>query len=176
MVRKFSTEKSKEITIKVGYPTFHAAYSGMMICCKSGGLFMGGKYSSQKKTKFRRFLSVLYTVFCMILVLLLACNVTIIVKGVVSPERPPSVMGLTPMVVLSGSMSGEREGHIEVGDLIVARNVDAADLAEGDVISFMDGKSAVTHRIIGIVGIALGLKIPGAGCPLHNADDPVGHC
>lgn len=112
---------------------------------------MSQKNFSQGKTKARRILSGVYAGFCIILVLLLICNITIIVKGVVSPERPPSVLGMTPMVVLSGSMSGEQEGHIEIGDLIVARKVDAADLKVGDVISYMDGKSAVTHRIIGIV-------------------------
>lgn len=111
---------------------------------------MAGKFS-QRKSKMQRILSGIYGVFCIILIFLLICNVTIIVKGVVSPERPPSVLGMTPMVVLSGSMSGEQEGHIEIGDLIVARKVDAADLKVGDVISYMDGKSAVTHRIIGIV-------------------------
>ena len=112
---------------------------------------MSQKNFSQGKAKARRILSGVYAGFCIILVLLLICNITIIVKGVVSPERPPSVLGMTPMVVLSGSMSGEQEGHIEIGDLIVARKVDAADLKVGDVISYMDGKSAVTHRIIGIV-------------------------
>ena len=111
---------------------------------------MAGKFS-QRKSKMQRILSGIYGVFCIILIFLLICNITIIVKGVVSPERPPSVLGMTPMVVLSGSMSGEQEGHIEIGDLIVARKVDAADLKVGDVISYMDGKSAVTHRIIGIV-------------------------
>lgn len=111
---------------------------------------MAGKFS-QRKSKMQRILSGIYGVFCIILIFLLICNITIIVKGVVSPERPPSVLGMTPMVVLSGSMSGEQEGHIEIGDLIVARKVEAANLKEGDVISYMDGKSAVTHRIIGIV-------------------------
>lgn len=112
---------------------------------------MGGKFSSQKKTKFQRVLSGIYAVFCVILALLLICNITIIVKGVVSPERPPSLFGVTPMVVLSGSMSGDQPGHVEIGDLIVARKVDAEELEVGDVISYMDGRSAVTHRIIGIV-------------------------
>lgn len=43
---------------------------------------------------------------CIILCFALACNLTFIVKGALSPERPPSVSGMTPMVVLSGSMSG----------------------------------------------------------------------
>ena len=34
---------------------------------------------------------------CIILCFALACNLTFIVKGALSPERPPSVFGLTPM-------------------------------------------------------------------------------
>jgi len=49
---------------------------------------------------------------CIILCFALACNLTFIVKGALSPERPPSVLGLTPMVVLSGSMSGQAEDSL----------------------------------------------------------------
>ena len=52
------------------------------------------------------------------------------------------------MVVLSGSMSGNAEDHIEVGDLIFDVKPDIASLKEGDIISFMDGKTVVTHRIV----------------------------
>ena len=59
------------------------------------------------------------------------------------------VVGLTPYVVLSGSMSGDAEDHIEVGDLIFVGPVeDPATLETGDVIAFMDGTVVVTHRII----------------------------
>lgn len=132
---------------------------------------MSQKNFSQGKAKARRILSGVYAGFCIILVLLLICNITIIVRGVVSPERPPSVLGMTPMVVLSGSMSGEQEGHIEIGDLIVARKVDAADLKVGDVISYMDGKSAVTHRIIGIVEGVSGNRYFETKGDANNAPD-----
>ena len=45
---------------------------------------------------------------CVILSFFLVCNLTVIVKGALFPDRPPSVLGVTPMVVLSGSMSGEQ--------------------------------------------------------------------
>jgi len=41
---------------------------------------------------------------CVIFCLLLACNLTIIIKGSLYPDNPPSVLSITPMVVLSGSM------------------------------------------------------------------------
>lgn len=87
---------------------------------------------------------------CVILGIFLMCNLTIIIKGALFPERPPSVLGITPMVVLSGSMSGEREGHIEVGDLIFVRRADPAELEVGDVIAYVNGGTTVTHRITDI--------------------------
>ena len=96
------------------------------------------------------FLLLLGWILCIVFGFLLICNLTIIVKGTIDPERPPSMAGITPLVVLSGSMSGEEDGHIEVGDLILSQKVDAEELEEGDVISFMDGQSVVTHRIQGI--------------------------
>lgn len=89
-------------------------------------------------------------VLCAVFLFLLVCNVTIIVKGTLNPDEPPTVFGVTPMVVLSGSMSGSSDGHIEVGDLIFDTRADTDALEVGDVISFMDGKSVVTHRIIDV--------------------------
>ena len=87
---------------------------------------------------------------CVIFGFLLVCNLTIIIKGALFPEKPPSVLGLTPMVVLSGSMSGEAEDHIEVGDLVFVGRADPEELEVGDVIAYMNGGATVTHRITAI--------------------------
>lgn len=87
---------------------------------------------------------------CMIFLFLLGCNVTIIAKGILNPDMPPTVLGVTPMVVLSGSMSGNAEDHIEAGDLIFSVKPDLSSLKEGDVISYMSGKTVITHRLIRI--------------------------
>ena len=97
-----------------------------------------------------RALTVIGAVLCILFGFFLICNLTIIIKGTLFPERPPSVLGVTPMVVLSGSMSGEAEDHIEVGDLIFVGKVEAEDLEVGDIIAYMSGGSAATHRIIAI--------------------------
>ena len=91
------------------------------------------------------------SVLCVIFGLMLICNLSIIVKGWLSPERPPAVLGVTPMIVLSGSMSGTQEGHIEVGDMIFIDKATPEDVKIGDVISFMEGKTVVTHRVIDII-------------------------
>lgn len=87
---------------------------------------------------------------CIVFAFMLVCNLIIIVKGSVAPDKPPSVLGITPMVVLSGSMSGDAEDHIEIGDLIFVGRADPDKLKEGDVIAFMEGSVTVTHRIVRI--------------------------
>lgn len=94
--------------------------------------------------------TILGVVLCIVFGLLLLSNLTIIIKGTLHPEKPPSVLGITPMVVLSGSMSGTQDGHIETGDLIFVGPVQAEDLQTGDVIAYMSNGAAVTHRITAI--------------------------
>jgi len=103
-----------------------------------------------KKTPAQKAFAILGDVLCVIFAFTLICNLTIIIKGTLKPEAPPSVLGTTPLVVLSGSMSGDAPGHIEVGDLILVGRAKADELKEGDVIAFMQGDVTVTHRIIAI--------------------------
>lgn len=89
---------------------------------------------------------------CLVFGLMLICNLTIIIKGTVKPDSPPSVLGTTPLVVLTGSMSGDAPDHIEAGDLIFVDKAEADKLKIGDVIAFKEEGSVtvVTHRIIDI--------------------------
>lgn len=103
-----------------------------------------------KQNSFRKVGSIIGGILCVIFLFLLVCNVTIIVKGTLHPETPPRVFGVAPMVVLSGSMSGSAEDHIEVGDLIFAKEPDIAALKEGDVVSYMEEGTVITHRIVEI--------------------------
>ena len=83
----------------------------------------------------KRILFIVGAVLCCIFAVILVCNLTIIIKGVVNPKVPPSVFGVTPMVVQSGSMSGNAEDHIEVGDLIFTVKPDTNKLKAGDTVS-----------------------------------------
>ena len=94
--------------------------------------------------------TILGAAFCVLFGFLLICNLTILIKGTIDPHKPPSIFGVTPMVVLSGSMSGTQEGHIEVGDLIFVRETDADELEVGDVIAYINDGTAITHRITAI--------------------------
>ena len=111
---------------------------------------MNKQENGEQKNLSSKVLTITGIVLCVIFSFMLICNITIIIKGSVAPERPPSVLGVTPLVVLSGSMSGDAPDHIEIGDLIFVTGVDVDKLEEGNVITFMEGKTVVTHRIIGI--------------------------
>lgn len=91
-------------------------------------------------------------VLCAVFGFMLVCNLTIIIKGTLHPEMPPSVLGNTPLVVLSGSMSGTAPDHIEVGDLIFVGKADPSSLKAGDIIAFKekDSDSVTTHRIVDV--------------------------
>lgn len=102
------------------------------------------------KSLSQKVLTITGIVMCVVFGLLLICNITIIVKGTLAPERPPSVLGITPLVVLSGSMSGDAPDHIEAGDLIFVDKAVPSELKVGNVITFMQGSTVVTHRIIEI--------------------------
>ena len=104
---------------------------------------------SQKKEA-SKILKVISACICVFLALILVCNLTIIIKGTINPDTPPGVGGFTSMIVMSGSMSGTAEDHIEVGDMIIAKKVNPDTLKVGDIVTFMEGKTAVTHRIVEI--------------------------
>ena len=131
--------------------------------------------NTRKSNTSQKVLTVVGAVLCVIFGFMLICNIVIVIKGNVSPDRPPSVLGVTPMVVLSGSMSGDAPDHIEAGDLIFAKPVQPEDLKIGDIITYMEGKTAVTHRIIGInVGEDGKLLFDTKGDANNTADtDPV---
>lgn len=111
---------------------------------------MDANVKQEKTTTTHKVLTVVGAVLCVVFAFMLICNITIIVKGTLYPEMPPSVLGTTPLVVLSGSMSGTAPDHIEIGDLIFVGKAVPSELEVGDVITFMQGSTAVTHRIIDI--------------------------
>ena len=58
----------------------------------------------------------------------------------------PGLAGLTPLIVVSGSM----EPALHVGDIVVTRRVSPGSLKVDDVVTYRLGASLNTHRIIRI--------------------------
>lgn len=124
-----------------------------------------------KEKRSNKAASAIALVLCIVFGLMLICNLTIIIKGSVAPEKPPSVLGVTPLVVLSGSMSGEAEDHIEIGDLIFTGKAEPSALEKGDVIAFMEGSVVVTHRITDISTDENGKLLFTTKGDANNAED-----
>lgn len=91
--------------------------------------------------------NVIGILMCLVLVPMLAVNITLIVKSYMHPEQVPDFLGYKPFIVLSGSM----EPSIMTGDLIVSGKADAANLQVGDVVSYRVDNAVVTHRIKEVV-------------------------
>ncbi|HDP69380.1 MAG TPA: signal peptidase I [Actinobacteria bacterium] len=103
----------------------------------------------------------------LILVLLLA--VFSVFMQVRPFEKAPWIKGYKPLTVLGGSM----EPAIHVGSVLFVKPIEAADIEEGDIITFKTpqdskvfedhSKSLTTHRVVDVVneGGSLGFKTMG---------------
>jgi len=91
----------------------------------------------------RNIIRLLSTLLTVLLVLILAANVWLILSRVWLKKPVPSVLGYTPVYVLSGSM----EPTFSAGDMILIRA--AGDYEPGEIVTFRDEGELVTHRIVG---------------------------
>ena len=100
-----------------------------------------------KENLSHKVMTVIGTVFCIILIPILIINVSLIVRSFTHPDEVPSVGCIFPMIVLTDSMYPQ----IHSGDLIICHTEDPENIKVGDVISFFDpagnGTSVVTHKV-----------------------------
>ena len=86
---------------------------------------------------------ILKIVVICLLIIILAINVSVIIQAKTNPDKVPGIFGYKPFIVLSGSM----ESEIQVGDLVLVKEVDTSTLKENDIIAFRDKEDVVTtHR------------------------------
>ena len=101
-----------------------------------------------KKIKNRKKVKYITNILIYIIVFpLLIYNISLIIQALVDSSKTPSFLGIKTYVIISGSMRPE----IEIGDIVVAKNVSEDELNVGDIICFRQGQSVITHRISGIV-------------------------
>ncbi len=128
--------------------------------------------AKQSTSTAHKILTVIGTILCVILVPILAVNLTLIIKSYTNTEDVPDIGGYMPMIVLTDSMYPE----IESGDLIICHTIAAEDVKVDDVITFFDpagnGTSIVTHRVIEIIEEDGTIKFRTKG-DFNNTEDKV---
>lgn len=81
-----------------------------------------------------------------LIISLLIYNISLIAQAIKNPNKTPSFLGVKTYTIVSGSM----EPTIQIGDIVIVKEVAEDELKEGDVISFRQGQSVITHRIVEI--------------------------
>lgn len=124
----------------------------------------------EKATMTHKLMTIIGSIMCVVLIPILAINITLIVKSYTNQDEVPSIGGVFPLIVLTDSMQPEIDG----GDLIICHTIEADDVKDGDVIAFFDpagnGTSIVTHRVVDVVkdGEAVSFRTKGDA---NNAED-----
>jgi len=98
------------------------------------------KKRKEKKQKIKNKIKIIAYI---ILIPMLIYNITLIFQAIIKPNETPSFLGIKMYVIISGSMQPE----LDIGDIVVVKNVEKNELKEGDIISFRKGQTVVTHRI-----------------------------
>lgn len=79
------------------------------------------------------------------LAFLILMNLYLGINKAITHKPVPKLMGISPLIVLSGSM----EPAIYPGDVVVIREQPADKYKIGDVVTYLDGYTVFTHRIVG---------------------------
>lgn len=92
------------------------------------------------------------TALCAVLSLIIALNLFLVIKNLILPDNPASLLGYSPLIVKSESMSPE----INSGDMIFVQNISDNNFHKGDIISFKTDGAIITHRIIRVTSSPAG--------------------
>ncbi len=110
---------------------------------------MEEKQLNQKKFNLSK-LDIAGIILVLVFLPIIIINSIIVIKGMVNPEKVPTVFGYGPLLVISDSMDIEYgdPGAFNKNDLIIIKEVDVNDLKENDIITYIGkDKKFVTHRI-----------------------------
>jgi len=98
--------------------------------------------SKRKKRKNRIKKTIIIIIYTLLLPMLVY-NTSLIIQAIAKPNQTPSFFGIKMYVIISGSMKPE----LQIGDVVIVKETEIADLQKGDIISFRKGQNVVTHRI-----------------------------
>ncbi len=76
-----------------------------------------------------------------VLIIVALYSTIIIVQKLIFKDKTPSFMGYKNFIVLTGSM----KPALNIGDIVIVKETD--NIKKGDIISFKNQESVVTHRV-----------------------------
>ena len=103
--------------------------------------------------------TVLLAVLCVILIPLLAVNITLIVKGALYPDELTDVFNIAPVAIDNTYMEGENEGCFNEGALVFIKTFDTDEerqaVKQGDVVAFrwLEDDGSVNFTVYRILGV-----------------------
>ena len=103
--------------------------------------------------------TVLLAVLCVILIPLLAVNITLIVKGALYPDELTDVFNIAPVAIDNPYMEGEGEGCFNEGALVFIKTFESDEerqaVEQGDVVAFrwLDDDGSVNFTVYRILGV-----------------------
>ena len=107
--------------------------------------------ADREKNKVQRAVRITCNVMCAVCAVLVLINLYTVVCGIVRPNMPPRLFGLSALIVGTDSMEGDLPDSIAEGALIITVwHKDISEYAVGDVIAFCDDRQSVIGRIYDI--------------------------
>ena len=88
------------------------------------------------------FIKLLYIIIIPIIIY----DMILIVQSIIKPNVTPSIFGIKTFTIISNSMNPT----FEIDDIIFVKETNADQLQKGDIISFVQGRDIITHRIYNI--------------------------
>ena len=98
-----------------------------------------------KKIKtYSNFIKVLFIKLLYIIIIpIIIYDIILIAQSIVKPNVAPSIFGIKTFTIISSSM----EPTFKIDDIIFVKKIDENQLQIGDIISFIQDKDIITHRI-----------------------------
>lgn len=117
--------------------------------------------------------NVLGGILCLVFIPVIILNVILIIRSYTNPDKLPMVFGVSPVIVMSGSMYPE----FNAGDIIFLQKTDPYTVEEGDVVCYYadnDKNTAITHRVVDVQTQENGDPVFVTRGDANNVEDRVG--
>lgn len=82
-----------------------------------------------------------------IITILLICSIFIVLQVIKNPGETANLFGYKVFNIISGSM----EPNLNIGDIVIIKEIKTENIEKGDIITFRQEESAITHRVVDIV-------------------------